>query len=251
MPRRSAPHPSPEPPAPARVHRLTLPARVEPPGVDAPRVVIARTLEAEIVRGAFSPGERLDERALSQRFGVSRTPVREAIGHLVSQGLVETRARSGNYVARIALADVLLLFEAMAEFEALCGRYAGRRATRDEAAQLRRLAQTCAEVAGEGPDRYSIANMAFHDALYAAAHNAFLESAARQARQRAGVYRAYTLQLPGRLERSVAEHFGIADAVIAGDADAAHRRLLDHVDIRKEDYAPFLAMVAERERGAS
>lgn len=247
MPRRSdlgAPSP-----VPSGVHRLLPAARIEAPGLDAPRLVIARTLEAEIVRGALAPGERLDERALSLRFGVSRTPVREAIGHLVAQGLVETRARSGNFVARIALADVLLLFEAMAEFEALCGRFAARRATREEAAQLRRLAETCAEVAVEGPERYSVANVAFHDALYAAAHNTFLEAASRQARQRAGVYRAYTLQLQGRLERSVSEHFAIADAVIAGDPDVAHRRLLDHVDIRKEDYAPFLAMVAERERG--
>lgn len=214
---------------------------------EMPRLAIARTLEAEIVRGELAPGARLDERALSLRFGVSRTPVREAIGHLVAQGLVETRARSGNYVARIGLADVLRLFEAMAEFEALCARYAARRAALNDRAALRGLAETCASAAPRGADDYAEANLAFHDALYRAACNPFLEAAARQARQRAGVYRRYTFDLPGRLERSVEEHFSIAAAILAGDPDAAHRLVLDHVDIRRDDYAPFIALVAERE----
>jgi DNA-binding GntR family transcriptional regulator len=235
---------------PGDVDRAGRPAVVaggSEPAAEAPRQAIARALEHEIVSGLLMPGQRLDERALSARFGVSRTPVREAIGHLVAQGLVETRARSGTFVVRIALADVLHLFEAMAELEALCGRYAARRSKRGEAALLRQLAEDCAASASRGTERYGQANLRFHDALYAASHNPFLEASVRQIRQKAGVYRRYTLELPGRLERSVEEHFAIVEAIAAGDADVTHRRLLDHVDIRREDYAPFLKMIADRE----
>ena len=87
------------------------------------RDVIARKIEDEILTGTLIPGDRLDERALALRFGVSRTPVREAIGRLASLGLIEVKPRSGSFVAEVRLEELLQIFEVMAQLEGLCARY--------------------------------------------------------------------------------------------------------------------------------
>src|SRR5688500_16243064 len=78
-------------------------------------------LEQEIVTGILRPGERLDEQGLAARFGVSRTPIREALMQLASAGLVELQARRGAFVASMSLKDVLERFEVMATLEGMCG----------------------------------------------------------------------------------------------------------------------------------
>ena len=85
---------------------------------------IADVLEAEILDGTLKPNERLDERTLAERFGVSRSPVRDAIGRLSALGLVDVRPKSGTYVAEMSLSLVLHHFELMAGLEGLCARYA-------------------------------------------------------------------------------------------------------------------------------
>jgi len=77
-------------------------------------------LADDIVRGILIPGQTLDEMELARRFGVSRTPVREAIRQLAASGLIETRPHRGAVVARPRHERILGMFEAMAELEALC-----------------------------------------------------------------------------------------------------------------------------------
>ena len=91
---------------------------------DPVRDEIVRVLEDEIFAGGLIPGDRIEERAIAARFGVSRTPVRDAIGRLASLGLIEVKPRSGSYVAEMSLAELLQLFEVMANLEGLCARYA-------------------------------------------------------------------------------------------------------------------------------
>src|SRR5665647_1918203 len=90
---------------------------------------IRRKLEEEINRGDLLPGDALDERELAQRFGVSRTPVREAMVQLVAQGLVTTAPRQGVHVARMSIQELLGLFELLAEIEGVCAKYCARRLT--------------------------------------------------------------------------------------------------------------------------
>ncbi|MCG8359901.1 MAG: GntR family transcriptional regulator, partial [Kiloniellales bacterium] len=81
---------------------------------------LRQDLEAEIFAGRLAPGQRLDESKLAARFGVSRTPVREALLQLASIGLVEMRPRQGAVVAAVTIRRLLQMFEVMAELEAFC-----------------------------------------------------------------------------------------------------------------------------------
>ena len=92
-------------------------------------------LEQDIVTGALRPGERLDEQSLAARFGVSRTPIREALMQLASAGLVELQARRGAFVASLSLREVIERFEVMAALEGACGALAARRMTEAERAR--------------------------------------------------------------------------------------------------------------------
>jgi DNA-binding GntR family transcriptional regulator len=114
--------------------------------------------------------------------------------------------------------------------------------------QLRAAARHCQESAAQGLDEYAISNFTFHDLLYRGSRNPFLEEQTRQTRLRVGAYRRFTLNLPGRLESSVYEHFQICDAIDAGDAERAHVLMLAHADIKRDQYAPFIAMIEEMQR---
>ena len=81
---------------------------------------ISERLEAEIVEGVLPPGTRLEEPALAERFGVSRTPVREALQRLSASGLVELKPRRGTQVLNPSIGRIVEMFEVMAELEAVC-----------------------------------------------------------------------------------------------------------------------------------
>jgi DNA-binding GntR family transcriptional regulator len=215
---------------------------------DPVRDEIVRVLEDEILAGGLLPGDRIEERAIAARFGVSRTPVRDAVGRLASLGLIEVKPRSGSYVAEMSLAELLQLFEVMANLEGLCARYAAERMDAAERAELRRRVDVC--LVQETAEDYAPANLAFHDVIYRGAKNAYLESLTRHARHRVATYRNYTFRLPGRLKRSAAEHVDIADAICTGDSERAQALMSKHADIKRSDFAPFVAMIEQRSNRA-
>ena len=83
-------------------------------------------LEQDIVTGHFRPGDRLDEQSLATRFGVSRTPIREALMQLASTGMVELLPRRGAFVTNLSIREVIERFETMAALEGMCGALAAR-----------------------------------------------------------------------------------------------------------------------------
>ncbi len=136
---------------------------------------LREAIEEGIATGAFAPGMHLDETELAQRFGVSRTPLREALIQLSSMGIVVLRPRRGALVAEITPQRLLEMFEVMAELEAMCGRLAARRMAAADHAVLMRAHKAC-EVAcrAEDPDAYYHENEQFHYAIYAGSHSGFL-----------------------------------------------------------------------------
>lgn len=201
-------------------------------------------LEEEIVNGALRPGDRLDEAALAERFGVSRTPIREAFKYLVGSGLVETVPNRGTFVAVIGLPQLIEMFEVMAELEGMCARLATRRITDKESAQLQELLDKCARAQETGdPDAYYYENERFHDCIYRASHNAFLAQQARQLQLRLKPYRRLQLRVRNRAIRSLEEHRGIVAAIVAGDAAAAEACMEDHVKIQGERFTDFVATI--------
>ena len=91
-------------------------------------------LEKDIFLLRLQPGDRLDEASLAQRFGTSRTPVREALRQLAASGLVEIRAHRGAEVSRLSIPQLLEMFEFMSVLEGVCARFAAERATAEELA---------------------------------------------------------------------------------------------------------------------
>ena len=199
-------------------------------------------LESEIATGDLPQGTRLDETSLARRFGVSRTPVREALTALASAGLVEARPRQGAVVAALPLERLIQMFEVMAELEALCARLAARRMTGDDRAELGVALDACrAEADPARPNAYYDANLRFHEAVYAGSHNAYLAEQTRTLRNRLQPYRRTQLTGPGRIATSLAEHVEIVNAIDAGDAISAEGAMRRHVTIQGDTFANLLS----------
>ena len=147
--------------------------------------VIRAEIEQEIMSGRLQAGSQLDEQTLSERYGVSRTPAREALIQLAAVGLVTMRPRQGAVVASVTLKDYVSLHEILVELEALAAKLATRRMNSAERARLSETYEQCVAAAGQqDAERYRSANDAFHETLYAASRNPILSNQIRTTRAR-------------------------------------------------------------------
>lgn len=203
---------------------------------------IAEALEGLIFSGAFADGDRLDEIRLAERFGVSRTPIREAFARLALSGLVEAIPRRGVFVRQPGPVELMDMFEVMAEFEGICGRLAATRITDAALAQLHAANCACrATVQANDTDGYYRENERFHHIVYRQSGNAFLESEAARLHRRLKPFRRVQLQVRGRLAQSMAEHEAIVQALTDADADRAAALLRDHVAVQGEKFHHLMA----------
>ncbi|TDV24033.1 GntR family transcriptional regulator [Paraburkholderia caballeronis] len=205
---------------------------------------IRAALEAEIEQGKLAPGMQIDERALAARFNVSRTPVREALQHLAARALITISPRQGIEVARLSIAEVRAMLEYIGELEALCARFAARRANDELRENLDRVLLACQQAAVEGsPGSYAAANTAFHELIYDGSCNQYLAQQIRTARRRSQRYRVADLRSRSQIARSLQEHFEIARAIQSGDEDKAAETMLRHVPAGTSGFSEFLAAV--------
>ncbi|GMG83231.1 GntR family transcriptional regulator [Paralimibaculum aggregatum] len=199
-------------------------------------------LEEDILTGALGPGTRLEEPALAQRFGVSRTPIREALAQLAAAGLIEQRRQRGSFVAEIGPRRLLEMFEVMAELEGLCAALTARRASPPQVTELRRLHDELARPAADGDlDVYYYGNERLHAAIRAACGNSFLIEQAEALQRRLKPYRRHQLRARGRIERSNAEHAEVVEAIEAADPQAASAAMRAHVAVQGERVTDLLA----------
>ncbi|HWW05260.1 GntR family transcriptional regulator [Collimonas sp.] len=206
---------------------------------------ISRAIEADILSAAYPPGERLDERQLGARFGVSRTPVREALNRLVADGLAEHRARQGVFVARISLASVFELFEMLAVMESASARLAARRMKADDVQRLLQLAdETVLAAASDDATVYTSANTRFHELIYTGSCNRLLEESAKQLRRRAAPYREHIHRVAGRRSATAQEHVAIAAAIRAGEGQLAADLMFQHLDIHRPEFADYVFILS-------
>lgn len=146
--------------------------------------ILREAIEEMIAVGTLRPGHHLDETELAKQFGVSRTPIREALIQLASMGIIVMRPRRGAVVAETGPQQLIEMFEVMAEFEAMCGRLAARRMSATEHSALLAAHQACKEARDAAdPDQYFYMNEAFHEQIYAGRPGA--PPAARKKRNRA------------------------------------------------------------------
>jgi DNA-binding GntR family transcriptional regulator len=190
---------------------------------------IFQTLAAAIVSGQLKPGQRLDEPSVCRQFAVSRTPVREALRRLSGTELVEVAPRKGVTVAQVDVEKLTEMFEALAEFEALCARLSAVRMTTLEKKRLEMLNSSRESRMARGDhEDFALLNSEFHEAIYQGSHSPSIASVTRNFRQRIAPFR--TLQFaPGQTEHSFREHDEIVRAILASDAERACHAMRDHV----------------------
>lgn len=207
---------------------------------------LRRALEEDIVSGRLAPGTRLDESRLADRFGVSRTPVREALRQISNTGLVVLRPRVGAVVASPSLPELIHMFEAMAALEALCGRFAARRMSVRERQCLKDLHGRMGRLVETGDNEgYHQDNSPFHKTIYDGSHNPYLAQQADSLHRRLSPYRAFQLHSPDRLVSSYEEHGRIVEAIVAGREDEAAALLQRHVELQGVALGDLVSQIAD------
>ena len=197
-----------------------------------PSAKIRDSLEQRIVEGELSNGKRLDETELSGFYGVSRTPVREALQRLAESGLAEHLPRRGTFVRSPSLSQLVEMFEVMAELECMAIRLAARRATSNDIDALEKDNETCrAAVAANDTKKYYEVNARLHGRIYQMSGNSFLANEARRLHDRLRPFRRLQLRVRGRMEESMAEHDIILAALRDGDANRAMETMKKHITI--------------------
>jgi DNA-binding GntR family transcriptional regulator len=199
-------------------------------------------IERELLSGALVPGTVLDERSLAERFGVSRTPVREAVLHLAAQGLLNVVPRAGVVVPKLSVQELLSLLEMLAELEGACAKFATRRMDRKERQMLRAAVRACeAAAAARDAKGYGEANTQFHNVIYKGCRNEWAVKQVRALRLRCASYTRSRFDWQGRVTQSLAEHKQVLAAVEAGNPEAARVAMLEHISVGGKDFAEFVS----------
>jgi DNA-binding GntR family transcriptional regulator len=189
-------------------------------------------LRQEILDNRFPPGSELNEVVLSQSLGVSRGPVREALGRLASEGLVTVRPRRGAVVTALSAQEFLAAYQVREALETLAIRLAVPRLTPEDLERLQTSVDEMVKHADEHDvDAFFRANAAFHATFVEASANAMLQETMSRLLGQMGRYRMRSVALRGSLRRSTAEHKAILRAVRKGDAERAARLLGEHIRI--------------------
>ena len=177
--------------------------------------------------GIYKPGDRLVESELAERFGVSRTPIREALQRLETQSLLARDGRS-LVVASLDHNQMAELYVVRSELEGLAARLAARHATEEEIRVLRRLIEEDRGRVGD-PAALARANRRFHRQIHRASHNRYLVQQLDLVYRSMALMASTSLAAEGRSERALEEHVAIVDAIEAGDGEAAYQALKAHI----------------------
>lgn len=187
-----------------------------------------RRLLEEIRQGDLAPGQRLREIEIAERLGISRTPVREAIRQLESDGLVVHLPRQGATVRTLDYAEIMELYEMRTVLEGTAARLAARSASNVELAELRALNEDLGE-AGHGRAAFEL-NRQFHLTLLDAAKNRFLLKAVSALQRTMLILGPTTLIEPQRAGEAVAEHRRVLDALDSRDGNRAEAEMRAHIE---------------------
>jgi DNA-binding GntR family transcriptional regulator len=187
-------------------------------------------IEDDILTFKLKPGDKLDECRLAEKYGTSRTPVREALRQLSSNGLIEIKPHKGAMVAKLGIRELIELLEVMAELEGACGRLAAKSCLNSDIAAISTALEACVKYAElRDIKSYQRANEVFHDAIYAASRNSTLVKLTLSVRNRVAAYRRLQLEAFSRMRTSAADHEKILRAIQEGLPEEADRLLQVHI----------------------
>lgn len=177
--------------------------------------------------GRYRPGDRLVESELAERFGVSRTPVREALQRLETQAMLVRDGRS-LIVATLDHNQLAELYTVRAELEALAARLAARHATPEEVRVMARMVEEDHASLGD-PEALSRANRRFHRQIHLASHNRYLVQQLDLVHRSMALMARTSLAAEGRGQAALAEHAAIVEAIGRGDGPAADEAIRTHI----------------------
>ena len=203
---------------------MTAQERKPPPG--PPKDAYTLILEA-IDRGIYRPGDRLVESELADRFGVSRTPVREALQRLETQSMLARDGRS-LIVASLDHNQLAELYVVRSELEGLAARLAAQHASEEEIRVLRAMVEEDRRLLGD-PGALARANRRFHKQIHLASHNRYLVQQLDLVHRSMALLASTSLAAEGRDAAALAEHDAIIKAIAARDGDAAYDALRTHI----------------------
>lgn len=192
---------------------------------------LVQRLRDMIVHGELHPGQRVAEKALCERFGVSRTPLREALKVLASEGLVVLAPNRGATIATLTIEEVDEIFPVMAVLEALAGKLACERITEDRVAEIKALHyQMVAHHRRKELAPYFTLNQAIHEAILEAAGNSTLAAMSRSLAGRIRRARYMANMSQSRWDQAVAEHEDILAALSRREGEKLGRILQRHLE---------------------
>jgi len=210
--------------------------RIDPALQVTVRDHVYRAIRSAILSGAFATGERLKERQLAEQFGVSTTPIKEALRQIETEGLVETLPRRGVAIRfGTQWAEEMIL--ARAALESMIARLAAKRIDKRSGAELLATVDVMEKVTASGDaDRLIALNESFHDDIHRISCCGYLAKLIeRQQFYDASIRRVIHLD-PAERQKALDEHASIAKAIVSGDADLAERLMRDHVVRSGETY---------------
>jgi DNA-binding GntR family transcriptional regulator len=191
---------------------------------------VAERLRSRIFAHELAPGAWIDEQALAEEYGISRTPLREALKVLAAEGLVTLKPRRGCYVTELTERDLDEIFPVLALLEGRCACEAAQKASEADLKRLDKLHEDLEKQAGRGDIvRFFEANQAFHRAVQDLAGNRWLSQVIADMRKVLKLTRHQSLRLEGRVEQSLKEHRAILAALRKGDAARAEQRMREHL----------------------
>jgi DNA-binding GntR family transcriptional regulator len=196
---------------------------------------VAAQLRDRIFGGELMPGSFLDEAKLAQQMKISRTPLREALKVLVSEGLVRHEPRRGSFVNEVTAQDLEEIFPVIALLEGQCARLAAQHATDDDLQALEALHDKLNRHArAKRINDYYAANFAIHEAIIALADNRWLAQVIGDLRKILKLARLQQLSAPGRLDQSLSEHMAVFAALKARDPDGADAAMRTHLNRQRD-----------------
>lgn len=188
------------------------------------------TLEEEILSGALKPGDTLTEIALSERLGVSRTPLRAAIHALAEEGLVEVIPNKGAVVLGVSRDDLVEIYDIRMRLEGIAASLAAKRISSEALAKLTESVELSEfYLMKNDSDHLKELDSDFHNILYKSSGNRHLCKILTELHRNIRSYRKMSLSVPERLKTSVEEHKKLLAAIKAHDEALAEKIAVEHI----------------------
>ncbi|TDF93235.1 GntR family transcriptional regulator [Paenibacillus piri] len=198
-------------------------------------------IKQAIVQGVYKSGERIIERELADQLNVSRTPIREALFRLESQGFVKTLPRKGVVVSKLSPEEIIEIFTILAALESLAMKMAAQKAEPSHREELKRMIEEIDQALAQPVfDQERIYHFSINEIIFRAAQSPRLKQMLDGLADYIRAFAHVGYELPGRMRKATEEHRALAQAVLNGEGDLAENLTKIHLENSKKAYMEAL-----------